>query len=134
MSRWRIAIGLASVFQVAAGLTFFTLSTIQEAAPFGLALCAGVGLLSVASLASAALARAAIGANVVLAVMSGLGAIPVVVALAVGTAPPELAWNAIVAIALAVASATSAVGLRRLSTRTANRAEPGAAADQAGRG
>src|SRR5258705_13509868 len=95
MWRWRTIIGLASVMQAAAGLKFFALSAMGDAAPFGLALCAGVAALSVASLASAALARVAIGANIMLAVLTALGLAPLLVALVAGTAPPGLAWNAI---------------------------------------
>ena len=91
-------------------------------------------MLSIASLASVALARVAIGANIMLAVLTALGLAPLLVALVAGTAPPGLVWNAIGATALAAASAVSAIALRRLSSRTAIRVAHGASADRAGRG
>jgi hypothetical protein len=124
MVRWRLVICLASFAQIAAGVTFFTLTTLREAAPFGLALGAGIGLLSLVSLANRSLIRVAIGANILLAVLTLLGAIPIVIALVTGAVPPSLAANAIGGIALAAASAASAIGLRRLWSRAAAEAEP----------
>jgi hypothetical protein len=118
-----------SAGQVAAGLTFFLLTPSREAAPFGLALCAGVGVLAMASQAARALVRAAIGANILLAVLAGLGAVPVTIFIVAGTAPAELVPNALAGIALTAGSALSAVALWRLSSRTAHDAEAAATAD-----
>jgi hypothetical protein len=112
--RWRVVIGLASACQIAAGLTFFALTPVREAAPFGLALCAGVGLLSMASQATAALVRVAVGANILLALLTALGVVPLVIALVAGAAPSWLAGYAVGNTALTAASVGSAVGLRRL--------------------
>jgi hypothetical protein len=133
--RWRAGVGLAAVGQLAAGLVFFVETSLRDAAPFGLALCGGTGLLSVAALRGRGLARTAVAANVLLGGMAFLGAIPVVAGLLTGAAEPRLAWNALGAGALAAASAGSAAGLRRV-WRGQRRppAEPAAAPDRDGTG
>jgi hypothetical protein len=115
---WRLVIGFAAVAQIAAGILFFLLATLREVAPFGLAPCAVVGALSLAGLRRLSLVRAAIGANILMAVLTLLGVLPIVIALASGTGPSWLAGYAIGNIGLMLASAASAVGLRRLATAT----------------
>jgi hypothetical protein len=132
--RWQAAVGLAAVGQLAAGLVFFVGTPLRDAAPFGLALGGGTGLLSVAALRGRGLARVAVAANVLLAGMAFLGAVPVAIGLATGAAEPRLAWNALGALALAAASAGSAAGLRRVWRRQPRPPAEPAHAPDAGRG
>jgi len=113
---WRFIIVFAAALQIAAGIAFFLLSSVRQAAPFGLALCAGVGILSLSSLQSRSLTRAAIGANVLMVVLTLLGVVPIVIALTSGNGPSWLAQYAIGNLVLTGASAASATGLRRLAT------------------
>jgi hypothetical protein len=105
-------IGLCAAGQVAAGVAFYLRTSIADAAPFGLALCAGIALLSVLAIWQRGLARAAIAGNLLLAVLATLGVVPVVVGLITGAAEAALAWNAAAGATLAVVSAASAASLR----------------------
>src|SRR5262249_21360808 len=111
---WSAVIGLCSAVQVAAGVAFYLRTSIADAAPFGLALCAGIGLSSVRAIWQRGLARTAVAGNVLLAVLATLGVIPVVVGLINGAAEAALAWNAAGGATLAAASAANAAGLSQM--------------------
>jgi hypothetical protein len=115
MRYWGLVVGVAAVAQIGAGIVFFLLSAVREAAPFGLALCAVVAALSLASLRSLSLVRAAIGANITMVVLTLLGVLPIVIALSSGNGPSWLAGYAIANLGLMLASAASVMGLRRLA-------------------
>jgi hypothetical protein len=115
---WRLVIGFAAVAQIAAGIVFFLLSALREAAPFGFALCAVVSAFSLAGLRRLSLVRAAIGANIVLVVLTLLGVLPIVIALTSGNGPSWLAGYAIGNLRLMLASGANAMGLRRLARAT----------------
>jgi hypothetical protein len=122
---WSVIVGLSAAGLAAAGVAFYLGTTLRDAAPFGLALCAGIGLLSVAALRCRGLSRAAVVGSLLLAGMVALGVLPVVVGLSTGTAEPALAWNAVVGAGVAGASAASAIGIRAVSrTRLLGPAEP----------
>ena len=130
---WSMVVGLSAAGQAAAGVAFYLRTPLRDAAPFGLGLCAGIGVLSAAALWCRGLSRAAVAGNLLLVGLTALGVLPVVVGLATGAAEPALAWNAAVGACVAGASAASAVGLRAVSrTRAAGPAKPGAAPDQGG--
>src|SRR5262245_13020439 len=108
---WTILIGLSTAVQFAAGVAFYLQTPLRDAAPFGLVLCVGIGVLSVTALRFRRLSRVAITGNLLLAGLTALGVIPVVIGLATEAAEPSLAWNAVVGAVLSGASAANAVGL-----------------------
>jgi hypothetical protein len=133
MWRWQVIIGFASVGQMVAGLVYFALSVDRVAAALGLVLCAGVAVLSIVSQACCRLVRVTVGANAVLALLTGLGGVVLGIAFVAGVASSWLTGCAIGNAALAAASAGSAVGLWRLSSRTTEHAEQAVASDGGGK-